>query len=158
MTGIGELAQGFFTGEALWDTEEHRFDTTRDQVQVSHLNAVCGLVEMVTELLDLIDAPDFERAWHDYCRLYLASSAEQAEVFGAPLTGISLVPAHSRLLAIVASHERDAAAARRAWDAFFLGLGDQLNVNSLIAEAEEERTRVRGPVRSEEHTSELQSR
>lgn len=145
MAGVGELARGFFTGEALWDTEQHRFDTTRDRVGVSHLSAVFGLVEIVTEALQLVDAPAFEAAWHDYCRLYLASPAEQIEVFGAPLRGISLVPAHSRLLAIVATHENDAAAANRAWEAFFVGLGDQLNVNALVGQDRWERTRIEGP-------------
>lgn len=145
MAGIGELKHGFFTGEALWDLEHHRFDTTRDRVSVSHLSAVFGLVEMVTEALDLIPEPAFEKAWHDYCHLYLATPEEQTEVFGAPLRGISLVPAHSRLLAIVAAHEDDAAAAHRAWDAFFVGLGDQLNVNALVGETEWRRTRIHGP-------------
>jgi len=145
MAGIGELKHGFFTGEALWDLERHRFDTSRDRVGVSHLSAVFGLVEMVTEALELIDEPAFEQAWHEYCRLYLAAPEEQAEVFGAPLGGISLVPAHSRLLAIVAAHEGDAAAAARAWDAFFVGLGDQLNVNALVDETEWRRTRIHGP-------------
>src|SRR5690625_7674081 len=87
MAGIGELKHGFFTGEALWDLERHRFDTSRDRVGVSHLSAVFGLVEMVTEALELIDEPAFEQAWHEYCRLYLAAPEEQAEVFGAPLGG-----------------------------------------------------------------------
>lgn len=149
MTGIGELPHGFFTGEALWDIAARRFDTNRDRVQVSHLNAVFGLVEMVTEALDLIDAPGFEQAWHDYCRLYLATPEAQTAVFGAPLRGISLVPAHSRLLAIVAAHDRDADAARRAWDAFFVGLGDQLNVNALVGQQDWQRTQVHGPVAPE---------
>ena len=145
LAGIGALKQGFFTGEALWDLETHRFDTTRDRVQVSHLAAVFGLVEIVTEALDLVEDPAFEQAWLEYCRLYLATPAQQAERFGAPLTGISLVPAYSRLLAIAAARADDPALAQRAWDAFFVGLGDQLNVNMLVAEPEWTRTRIEGP-------------
>ena len=145
LAGIGALKQGFFTGEALWDLEARRFDTTRDRVQVSHLAAVFGLVEIVTEALDLVEDPAFEQAWLEYCRLYLATPAQQAERFGAPLTGISLVPAYSRLLAIAAARADDPALAQRAWDAFFVGLGDQLNVNMLVAEPEWTRTRIEGP-------------
>ena len=145
LAGVGALPQGFFTGEALWDLETHRFDTSRDRVQVSHLAAVFGLVEIVTELLDLVEDPAFAQAWLEYCRLYLAPPEEQAQRFGAPLTGISLVPAYSRLLAIAAAGTGDPALAQRAWDAFFVGLGDQLNVNMLVAEPEWARTRIEGP-------------
>lgn len=145
LAGIGALPQGFFTGEALWDLETHRFDTDRDRVQVSHLAAVFGLVEIVTEALDLVEDQTFEQAWLEYCRYYLATPEEQAERFGAPLTGISLVPAYSRLLAIAAARREDPALAARAWEAFFVGLGDQLNVNMLVAQEDWTRTRVEGP-------------
>ena len=142
LRGIGELPQGFFTGEALWDLEEKQLDSSRDRVQVSHLAAVFGLVEIVTEALDLVDDPAFERAWFEYCRYYLATPEEQTERFGAPLTGISLVPAYSRLLAVAAAQRADPVLARRAWDAFFVGLGDQLNVNALVGQKEWQRTHI----------------
>ncbi|HEX7350185.1 Tat pathway signal sequence domain protein [Brachybacterium sp.] len=145
LAGIGDLPQGFFTGEALWDLETRRFDTSRDRVQVSHLAAVFGLVEIVTEAIDLVQDPAFEQAWLEYCRCYLATPEEQAERFGAPLTGISLVPAYSRLLAVAAAHRGDRGLAHRAWDAFFVGLGDQLNVNALVGERDWHRTRIDGP-------------
>ena len=150
LAGIGALPQGFFTGEALWDLETHRFDTTRDRVQVSHLAAVFGLVEVVAEALDLVEDPAFERAWLEYCRYYLATPEEQAERFGAPLTGISLVPAYSRLLALAAVAEGeqdtpDPVLAGRAWEAFTVGLGDQLNVNALVGQEHWHRTRIDGP-------------
>lgn len=143
LRGIGELPQGFFTGEALWDLETGRLDSSRDRVQVSHLAAVFGLVEIVTEALDLVQDPGFERAWLEYCHYYLATSEEQTARFGAPLTGISLVPAYSRLLAIAAQAAPETPAlAERAWDAFFVGLGDQLNINALVAEDQWVRTRL----------------
>lgn len=57
LAGIGALPRGFFTGEALWDVDERRFDTRRDRIMVSHLAAVFGLGEIVTELLDLVVDP-----------------------------------------------------------------------------------------------------
>jgi hypothetical protein len=150
--GIGELPNGLFTGEALWDMDAGVLDTDRERIQVSHLAAVFGMVEIVTEILEQVDDPGFEQAWIDYCRYYLATPEEQTERFGAPLTGISLVPSYSRLLAIAADHAGrlgDAGAADaladRAWDAFFVGLGDQLNINALVAQDQWERTRIDGP-------------
>jgi hypothetical protein len=150
--GIGELPNGLFTGEALWDMDTGVLDTDRERIQVSHLAAVFGMVEIVTEILEQVDDPGFEQAWIDYCRYYLATPEEQTERFGAPLTGISLVPSYSRLLAIAADHagrlgdaEAADALADRAWDAFFVGLGDQLNINALVAQDQWERTRIDGP-------------
>src|SRR5690606_16527716 len=79
MTGIGALPRGFLTGEARLDLATGRFDTSRDAVEVSHLSAVFGLPEICSELIALgLDAPGFERAWLDYCRLYLAAPARHA--------------------------------------------------------------------------------
>ena len=145
LAGIGELPQGLFTGEALWDLDERRFDTSRDRVRVSHLAAVFGLVEVVAELLELVDDPGFAHAWDEYCRYYLATPEEQTERFGAPLTGISLIPAYSRLLAMHAARTGDRALAARAWRAFLLGEGDQVNTDSMVGRADWSITRVAGP-------------
>lgn len=145
LAGIGALPQGFFTGEALWDLEERRFDPARDRIQVSHLAAVFGLAEIVPELLDLVDDAGFTRAWGEYCRYYLATPEEQAARFGAPLTGISLIPAYSRLLAQYAAAADDPELAERAWDAFLLGEGDQVNSDSMVARADWSWTRIDGP-------------
>ena len=145
LAGIGRLPQGFFTGEALWDLEERRFDTTRDRIQVSHLAAVFGLAEIVPELLELVDDAGFARAWDEYCRYYLATGEEQAERFGAPLTGISLIPAYSRLLAQHAARSGEAELAARAWRAFLGGEGDQVNSDSMVARADWSLTRIDDP-------------
>ncbi len=99
MADIGALKYGFLTGEALYDLDKGRFDTGRELIQVSHLSAVFGLVEICSELVDLVQDPDFERAWLQYCRLFLATPAEQEEAVGQPLPGIYLTQAHSRLTA-----------------------------------------------------------
>lgn len=125
MADIGALPHGFLTGEALYDIERGRFDTTRERIAVSHLSAVFGLVEVCSELLDLVDVPGFRQAWIEYCRLYLASPEEQIAAVGEPLTGIHLEQAHSRLLAFAAASTGDEQAARRAWEAFE-GIGEWL--------------------------------
>jgi YetA-like protein len=121
MADIGALRHGFFTGEALYDLDAGRFDTTRVQAVVSHLSAVFGLVEICSELIDLVDVPEFGRAWLQYCRLYLAPPEEQEAELGTALDGIHLHQAHSRLAAYAAARTGNAIHAERAWRAFHGG-------------------------------------
>jgi len=131
MADIGALKYGFLTGEALYDLDKGRFDTGREQISVSHLSAVFGLVEICSELVDLVDDPEFERAWLQYCRLFLATKEEQVEAVGQPLEGIYLTQAHSRLTAYAASRLQDRDLAARAWVSFAEG-GEHLNHESAF--------------------------
>ena len=131
MADIGALKYGFLTGEALYDLDKGRFDTGREQISVSHLSAVFGLVEICSELVDLVDDPEFERAWLQYCRLFLATKEEQVEAVGQPLEGIYLTQAHSRLTAYAASRLQDRDLAARAWVSFAEG-GEHLNHGSAF--------------------------
>jgi hypothetical protein len=145
MADIGALPHGFLTGEARLDLSTGRFDTSLDAISVSHLSAVFGLPEIVAELLDLdLGRPEFERAWLDYCRLYLASPRQQEAEVGQPLRGISLVQAHSRLAAYAAARTGDAKLAELAWRKFRLDEGDQLNTNALQRQPQWTLTRVDG--------------
>lgn len=126
MADIGALKYGFLTGEALYDLDKGRFDTGRELIQVSHLSAVFGLVEICSELVDLVPDPDFERAWLQYCRLFLATKEEQVAAVGQPLEGIYLTQAHSRLTAYAAARLDDPDLAARAWTSFAEG-GEHLN-------------------------------
>ena len=121
MADIGAMRHGFFTGEALYDLDTGRFDTSRDRVVVSHLSAVFGLVEICSELIDLVDVPAFRDAWLQYCRLYLAPPTEQEAELGTAPPGVHLEQAHSRLAAYAASRLGDDALADRAWEAYFRG-------------------------------------
>lgn len=125
MADIAALPQGFLTGEALYDLDAGRFDTTRDRVAVSHLSAVFGLVEVCSELIDLVDVPGFRDAWLRYCRLYLASPEVQEAETGAALTGVHLEQAHSRLTAYAARALDDDGLRELAWRAFD-GIGEWL--------------------------------
>jgi hypothetical protein len=121
MRDIGTLRYGFLTGEALYDLDTGRFDTTRERISVSHLSAVFGLVEVVSELIDLVDEPAFRDAWLQYCRLFLATPEEQIAEVGEALTGRNLDQAHSRLLAYAAVQQGRPDLADRAWEAYFGG-------------------------------------
>ncbi|MDQ0676818.1 hypothetical protein QFZ30_000200 [Arthrobacter pascens] len=131
MADIGALKYGFLTGEALYNLDKGRFDAGREAIRVSHLSAVFGLVEICSELVDLVPDKDFERAWLQYCRLFLATEQEQTEAVGQPLDGIYLTQAHSRLSAYAASRLRDPGLAARAWESFAAG-GEHLNHHSAF--------------------------
>jgi hypothetical protein len=126
MADIGALRHGFLTGEALYNLDTGRFDAGRNLISVSHLSAVFGLVEICSELISLVPDKEFERAWLQYCRLFLASPEEQAGEVGQPLSGIYLTQAHSRLSAYAAARLSDPGLAARAWDSFSVG-GEHLN-------------------------------
>jgi hypothetical protein len=121
MADIGALPNGFLTGEALYDLATGRFDTSRDQISVSHLSAVFGLVEIASELIALVDDPAFEAAWLQYCRLFLAEPAEQVAEVGQALSGIYLTQAHSRLTGYAAARLNNPELAARAWVEFAAG-------------------------------------
>ncbi|MFG1819954.1 Tat pathway signal sequence domain protein [Kribbella sp. NPDC049174] len=145
MADIAALPYGFLTGSARLDLSTGRFDTSRRTIAVSHLSSLFGLPEICSELIDLdLDVPGFEKAWLDYCRLYLLSPEEQAAEVGQALQGISLVQAHSRLAAYAAARTGDAELARLAWRKFFLDEGDQVNRNPLQREAEWKTTSIDG--------------
>ncbi|MFF1832155.1 Tat pathway signal sequence domain protein [Paenarthrobacter sp. NPDC058040] len=126
MADIGSLKYGFLTGEALYDLDAGRFDVGREAISVSHLSAVFGLVEICSELISLVPAPAFEKAWMQYCRLFLASPSTQASEVGQPLAGIYLTQAHSRITAYAAARMGSPELAAAAWDSFSIG-GENLN-------------------------------
>src|SRR5690606_6881015 len=86
METIAAQPNGFFQGEARYDTETGRFAVQEEpRIDVSHLSAVFGLVEINAELLQQIDMPEFEAAWLQYCRLYNGTDEEAEAELGGPL-------------------------------------------------------------------------
>lgn len=119
MNTIAAMKRRWFAGEAPYDLKTGKFLGDGDYVSVSHLNAVFGVVEMTSELLDLLDVPAYRKAWLEYCRYYNAPPAELKALLGQVPGGRSLVEAHSRLTAYAARQENDHALALRAWSEFF---------------------------------------
>ncbi|GAB2603802.1 Tat pathway signal sequence domain protein [Pseudactinotalea suaedae] len=124
MSDIGAMPHGFFTGEALYDLDTGRFDVNRDRVGASHLSIMFGLVEICSELIDLVgedEAPGFRDAWLQYCRLYLGTPEEQVAELGREHDGSPFEQPHSRILAFAANRLGRDDLADRAWRAFFAG-------------------------------------
>ncbi|ETS80958.1 hypothetical protein PFICI_08487 [Pestalotiopsis fici W106-1] len=127
MEGIVGLKYGFVTGEALYNSSDGSWsppptDPENNGIAVlSHLDAVFGLQEIITQLYDHTDGdlPEgFLDAYLEYCYYYGASSAEQAARYGSKFSGLSLYQGHSRLTAYLASKTQNETLAARAWSEF----------------------------------------
>jgi hypothetical protein len=113
---------GFFTGSAEMELQTGKFAMAdKDKISVSHLSAVFGLAEICMELIAVVDMPEFEKAWLQYCELYNAASEEQVAVLGKNIGKLNLQQGHSRLTAFAAVRKKDARLAARAWKEFFDG-------------------------------------
>jgi hypothetical protein len=93
------------TGSAPFDLASGRFIDQGRGVQLSHLNAVFGAVEVSAELIRLLDVPGYRAAWLDYCRWYNAPQVAYLARFGPPFGPRNLREGHSRLTAYAAFEE-----------------------------------------------------
>ncbi|HEU4778723.1 MAG TPA: hypothetical protein VFS58_02455 [Steroidobacteraceae bacterium] len=116
MKTIAAQPKGFFTGGERMNLVTGAFDISKDsKLSVSHLSAAFGLPEVCAELIELIDMPEFERAWLLYCELYNGSEELQKAALGESFGRINLEQGHARLTAFAAYRKKDAALAARAW-------------------------------------------
>ncbi|MFF8842015.1 Tat pathway signal sequence domain protein [Streptomyces sp. NPDC015127] len=137
METIAAQPNGFVQGSGLYDLDTGRFALADSPVvNVSHLSAVFGLVEMCAELIDLIDMPRFTEAWLDYCRYYNATKAEQAARYGKNFGSIILFQGHSRLDGYAAARLDDDGLAARAWQKFLRSDGYTVAMNWSRTELE----------------------
>ncbi|NGO71398.1 Tat pathway signal sequence domain protein, partial [Streptomyces boncukensis] len=121
MRTIAALPKGFWTKGVRYDLDTAEFSAENpDAVEVSHLSAVFGQVEVCAELIHLTGDEDFERAWLQYCRLYGAGGAAMERELGEDLSRSAVLQqGHSRLTAYAAARTGDAGMARRAWREFY---------------------------------------
>ncbi|MBW8736977.1 MAG: Tat pathway signal sequence domain protein [Streptomyces turgidiscabies] len=120
METIAAQPNGFVQGSGLYDLDTGKFAVAAAPVVgVSHLSAVFGLNELCAELIDLVDMPEFNEAYFDYCRYFNATKAEQAARYGSHFGTLLLFQGHSRLDAYAAVQTGDAKLATRAWDKFY---------------------------------------
>ncbi|EFX05870.1 hypothetical protein CMQ_3939 [Grosmannia clavigera kw1407] len=147
MRGIARLPNGFVAGFALYNpcTGDISPDSARGPVNVSHLSAMFGLVELCAELAYLTDETDsvdqpvdpsepsepsepaeqrsFYQAWLDYCRFYNAPADEQLDRYGSTFPNLQLRQGHSRLTAYAAARFASPDLAARARREFATGDG-----------------------------------
>ena len=124
METIAAMPNGFVTGTGLYDLDTGRFaPVTAKTVNVSHLSAMFGLVEVCAEVIDLVDLPAFESAWLQYCRLFNGTREEQTAECGAYFGNLILRQGHARLTAYAAVRLNRDDLAARAWREFYTGDG-----------------------------------
>jgi hypothetical protein len=122
MRSIAAQPKGFFTGGERMNLTTGAFDISKDpKLNVSHLSAAFGLPEVCAELIELLEVPEFERAWLLYCELYNGSNELQKAALGESFGSINLQQGHARLTAFAAHRKKDAALAARAWQEFTEG-------------------------------------
>ncbi len=119
MQTIGDLQRRWFAGGAPYDAKTGKFSGPGENISISHLNGVFGVIEMSSELLTLVDVPAYRKAWLEYCRYYNAPKADIVALLGRDPGGRSLGDTGSRMTAYAAFHEQDRALALRAWREFF---------------------------------------
>lgn len=121
MNSIAGLKYGWFAGGAAYDLKTGAFVHDDQKVDVSHLNAVFGIIEISQELLPLVDVPAYKKAWLDYCKYYSAPPEEITAFLGANPKDRSLRDAASRMTAYAARELKDPKLAERAWMEFLQG-------------------------------------
>ncbi|KAJ4327408.1 hypothetical protein N0V84_002179 [Fusarium piperis] len=126
--GIAKMKNGFVTGSGLydlatWDLGPPPTDPdNKGVVSVSHLSAVFGLPEVVSELIEYYadDLPKgFKQAWLDYCYYFSATREEQKARYGVEFGRLNLYQGHSRLTAYASNQLKNETIADRAWKEFF---------------------------------------
>lgn len=115
MRDIGNAKWGFFTGSFRYDPETKKMDEiTKDGPSASHLSIMFGLPEVVAELIQLLDVPEFKKAWLRYCRLCNApkevTDVELEPTYKAP----GFLSSHSRIAAYAAAMTDDDELAKKA--------------------------------------------
>ena len=120
------MPNGWFQGGTMrynLDTGAYAVPTDKS-VEASSLDAVFGLFELMTELIELMDDATVRDQWVKYCKLYNATKEEQIAETGVAWSGLALPQAYSRATAYAAAQLKDATLARRAWSEFNAGEGE----------------------------------
>ncbi len=128
MRTIAALPHGWLSGGGGYDLATGRFFKRDDHFYISPLCTSFGAFEVNAELLQLLDVPEYEKTWIEYCQYYNASPQEQQKAFGRDFGSPYLTQAHARLTAYAAWKLKDAALAKRAWSEFFSGGGGGIKV------------------------------
>ncbi len=118
MKSIGGMPNGWFNTDGGYDPKTGVLYPHNDKASASHLNAVFGAVEINAELLQLLDVPEYDRAWLQYCEVYNAESDEQSRLIGKKFENQTLRQGHARLTAYAAMRKKDPQLAARAWREF----------------------------------------
>jgi len=115
MRDIGNARWGFFNEDYAYDPDTKKMTPLPDaRPTASHLSIMFGLPEVVAELLQLIDVPEFREAWLKYCRLVNAPDEIRIRELGEQYRAPGFKSSHSRITAYAASALGDPELAEQA--------------------------------------------
>ncbi|KAI0316601.1 hypothetical protein OF83DRAFT_1172738 [Amylostereum chailletii] len=121
MKDIGALQYGFFTGNAgavgFFPDTGHMIDEGGEGTGVYHLELIFGGGEFIVELLDLINVPEFETTFLNFCKLYNATNADQVAVYGKSFNSAKTFPQYyARFQAYAGKRLNDDTIKQAAWN------------------------------------------
>ncbi|MBE1878752.1 Tat pathway signal sequence domain protein [Myceligenerans pegani] len=113
---IAALPNGWAQAGGTYNLRTARFNPeTEPTVSVGSLSSVFGLIEVMTEFLELVDEPEVEAKWVQFCRLYNSPREDQIAETGFSWGNQNLRQAYSRATAYAAHKLDDDALGARAW-------------------------------------------
>lgn len=125
MRAIGNAKWGFFTNRFWFDPQTKTMTPPEDEPPMaSHLSIMFGLPEVVAELIELFDIPEFKEAWLRYCILWNAPREVLDREFGPDFSPPGFRTSHSRITAYAAAMRDDPELAARAAKEFFGDTGN----------------------------------
>jgi hypothetical protein len=119
---MAAMPHKLFSGQSYgYDPKTGMLYHLHDEVFIPHLAALFGGPELCFEMRGLIDLPEWDEAWLQYCELLTAPRDEQVKALGAPMNS-SRGDSYAKMAAFAAYVKQDPRLAQRAWQDF-LGSG-----------------------------------
>lgn len=120
MREIGNAKGGFFINRYNYDPETRELTAPEGEpLMVSHLSIMFGLPEVMAEVVELIDVPEFKEAWIQYGTLLYASDDEKLEELGSHVKSPGFKTAHARVMSYAAVQSDNEALKTDAAKCFF---------------------------------------
>ncbi len=108
MRSIGNSKWGFFSNRFIFDPKTKRMTPIDGEPPMaSHLSIMFGLPEVVAELIQFIDIPEFKAAWLQYCEFCRAPREVLDQLLGSDYKAPGSPISHSSLLAYAAVMNED---------------------------------------------------
>lgn len=116
------MPYGLFSGKAgafgYDNSTNELYMLGEEDIGSSHLSVLMGGPEVAFELSKLLDSPEWDRLWQQFCRLYGAPREKIAAELGKNAKLGDMGAHFARLPAYLAMTENDPETAAYAWDAF----------------------------------------
>lgn len=118
MRDIATSEWGFFTDAFQYDPATKKMTAPDAPPVIYHLSIMFGLPEVCSELIELVDMPEFKEAWLKYCAYSQAPDAVQQEVLGTKFRKYGFKNSQSRIIAYAAAMKDDDVLAKFAAEYF----------------------------------------